>query len=103
LKSDNYERSLKTERPGTPQLIAQKGIAMAISPIDKELLRYFVQLNDFQKKSLLEFIKSFLKNEDMLGGQTIDQYNQELDQAMERISRSEFTSLEMLEREMKSW
>jgi hypothetical protein len=67
------------------------------------MLRYFIQLNDFQKKSLLELIKSFLKSEDVLGGQTIDQYNQELDQAMERINRFEFTSLEELEREMKSW
>ena len=48
-------------------------------------------------------LKSFLKSEDVLGGQTIDQYNQELDQAMERINRFEFTSLEELEREMKSW
>jgi hypothetical protein len=69
----------------------------------KELLRYFARLSHFRKKSLLELIKSFLKNEDLPGGQTIDQYNQELDQAMERIGRLEFTSLEELEREMKSW
>lgn len=77
--------------------------AMALSPVDKELLRYFARLSDFQKKSLLGLIKSFLKNEDLPEGQTIDQYNQELDQAMERIGRLEFTSLEELEREMKSW
>ena len=76
---------------------------MALSPVDKELLRYFARLDDFQKKSLLGLIKSFLKKENLPGGQTIDQYNQELDHAMERTGRLEFTGLEELEREMKSW
>ncbi len=76
---------------------------MAISPTDKELLKYFSQLNDLQKKSLLELIRAFLKGNDGLGGQTIDEYNHELDQAMERIGKGEFTSLEELEREMRSW
>ena len=65
--------------------------AMAMSPTDKELLKCLIQLNDFQKKSLLELIKSFSKNDGLAEEQTIDQYNQELDQAMERINRSEFT------------
>lgn len=77
--------------------------AMAISPIDKELLKYFARLNDWQKKSLLELIKTFLEGRDELGGQTIDQYNLELDRAIERIGKAEFISLEDLEREMKSW
>ena len=77
--------------------------AMAMSPTDKELLKCLIQLNDFQKKSLLELIKSFSKNDGLAEGQAIDQYNQELDQAMERINRSEFTSLEELEGEMKLW
>ena len=76
---------------------------MAISPADKELLKYFTQLNDLQKKSLLKWIRTFLKRKDELGGQTIDQYNRELDQAMERISNGGFISLKELEREMKSW
>ena len=76
---------------------------MAMSPTDKELLKCLIQLNDFQKKSLLELIKSFSKNDGLAEEQTIDQYNQELDQAMERINRSEFTSLEELEGEMKLW
>lgn len=33
----------------------------------------------------------------------LESYNRELDEAMERISRGEFTSLEMLEKEMQSW
>lgn len=37
---------------------------MAISAIDKELMRYFTRLDEAQKKSLLEMIKSFLKVND---------------------------------------
>ena len=75
---------------------------MAISPIDKELLKCFSQLNDLQKTSLLALIKSFLIEKNELGGQTIDQYNLDLDRAMERVGKGEFSTLEDLEREMKS-
>jgi hypothetical protein len=77
---------------------------MAISTIDKELLKYFTRLNDPQKKSLLELIHTFLKVEDELKERiTIEQYNRELDEAMKRIRKGEFTSLDELEKEMKSW
>ena len=76
---------------------------MAISAIDKELMRYFTRLDEAQKKSLLEMIKSFLKVNDSGEAITIEQYNKELDEAMKRINRGEFTTLEELEREMGSW
>jgi hypothetical protein len=74
------------------------------SVLDKELIHYFTRLNEPQKKSLLEMMKSFLKP----GGEsmqpvTLEQYNRELDEAMERISKGEFTTLEELEKEMQSW
>jgi hypothetical protein len=77
---------------------------MAVSTVDKELIRYFTQLNELQKKTLLEMIKTFLKpgNEPM-ERVTIEQYNKELDEAMERINKGEFTTLEELEKEMRSW
>jgi hypothetical protein len=75
---------------------------MAISAIDKELMRYFTRLDETQKKSLLEMIKSFIRIND-LGEITIEQYNKELNDAMERISRGEFTTLEELEKEMEAW
>lgn len=72
------------------------------SVLDKELIRYFVQLNEPQKRSLLEMMKSFLPS-DSLPAENIEQYNRELDEAMERISRGEFTTLEALEKEMQTW
>lgn len=72
------------------------------SVMDKELIHYFMRLNEMQKKSLLEMMKTFLKPDDV-EAINIDQYNKELDEAMERITNGEFTTLEELEREMKSW
>ena len=33
----------------------------------------------------------------------IEQYNKELDEAMERINRGEFTTLEELKKDMQTW
>ena len=73
------------------------------SVLDKELIHYFTRLNEPQKKSLLEMMKSFLKpGDEQKEPVTSEQYNQELDEAMERISKGEYFSLEELEREMKT-
>lgn len=74
------------------------------SVLDKELIRYFILLNEPQKKSLLEMMKSFLQSDSKpVGHISIEQYNRELDEAMERIVRGEFTTLEALEKEMQTW
>ena len=72
--------------------------------IDKELIHYFTRLNEPQKRSLLEMMKSFLKSGDeQMQPITIEEYNKELDEAIERINKGEFTTLEELEKEMQSW
>lgn len=77
---------------------------MAISTVDKELIKYFAQLDEPQKKSLLGMMKTFLRTaEDQIKPQTIKEYNQELNAAMERISKGKFTTLQQLEKEMQSW
>jgi hypothetical protein len=77
---------------------------MDISIIDRELLKYVSQMDELQKKSLLDLIKTFLKQKEA-GAETttLQQYNQELEAAMERIIKGSFTSLEDLEKEMQSW
>lgn len=77
---------------------------MAVSAVDKELIKYFTQLNEPQKQSLVQMMKTFLKSGNEQGEPvTIEQYNRELDEAMERINSGEFTTLEELEKEMHSW
>ncbi len=74
------------------------------SILDKELLQYFMRLDEPQRRSLLEMMKSFLKTgSESLTPVSIEQYNRELDEAMQRIEKGDFTSLEELEKEMRSW
>ena len=72
--------------------------------LDKELIQYFTKLDEPQKKSLLEMIKSFLRTPgDTPNRATAEQYNKELDEAMQRMNEGEFTTLYELEKEMQSW
>lgn len=77
---------------------------MSVSATDKELLKYFMLLNEPQKKSLLELMKTFFKRDSEDQNYTTKElYNKELDEAMQRISRGEFTTMEELEKEMATW
>ncbi|WP_157097997.1 hypothetical protein [Niabella ginsenosidivorans] len=74
------------------------------SVLDKELIHYFTRLNEPQKKSLLAMMKSFLRpGNDSLQSITIEQCNRELDEAMQRMDKGEFTSIKELEKEMQAW
>ncbi len=59
------------------------------------MLNYFVQLNDAEKKSVLEMVKTFLgsrKNE--INQQTLEEYNHELEQADAEIEAGDYVSHE---------
>ena len=72
--------------------------------LDKELLHYFMRLDEPQKKSLLEMMKSFLQSgNEQIQPVSLEQYNSDLDDAMVRISKGDFTTLDALEKEMQSW
>ncbi|WP_162915778.1 hypothetical protein [Paraflavitalea soli] len=73
--------------------------------LEQEMNKYFMQLDEADKKSVLQLLKSFIKRkkEGSKSASTIAAYNKELDEAMERINNGEFTTLEELEKEMQSW
>ena len=72
--------------------------------IDREMLAYFMQLNDAEKKSVVELLKTFMKNrKKQTGHLTVEQYNKEIDEAMARVGKGEYTTFEDLEKEMQSW
>ncbi|MEP6952129.1 MAG: hypothetical protein ABI863_22755 [Ginsengibacter sp.] len=75
---------------------------MALSSIDKELIKYFAQLNEPQKQPLLQMIKTFLNLALSEWSRYHERYNKESDEAMERISKGEFTTMEELEKGMNS-
>ena len=64
---------------------------MAGSPISQEMLQYFMQLNEAEKKSVLELVKTFLINRpNEMQPQNIEEYNKELDEADADIEAGEF-------------
>jgi hypothetical protein len=72
--------------------------------IDREMFTYFMQLNDAEKKSVVEMLKTFIKSrKDKPERITIEQYNKEIDEAMERVGKGEYTTFGDLEKEMQSW
>lgn len=68
---------------------------MATPSISKEMLSYFMQLNDAERKPVLEMVKTFIgsrKNE--MKHQTLEEYNQELEQADAEIEAGDYITHE---------
>jgi hypothetical protein len=70
---------------------------------DIELIKIIGLLNHPQKMRLKAFAEEILYAEENTRRQTIGEYNLELDQAIERVKKGEYTSIEDLEKEMESW
>lgn len=73
---------------------------MGATLLEKELLQYWPQLTIVQQESVLGMIKSFVQPGDRT---TIEQYNQEIDQAMKRVDEGRFITQEDLEKEAEQW
>ncbi len=72
--------------------------------LEKEWHNYFVQLNETEKKSVLQMLKVFLKSrKENMERISIEQYNKELDEAEKQIESGCFITQEELEKEMKNW
>ncbi len=76
---------------------------MTASALDNELKYYFNQLDEPQKKSLLNMIKTFVKPEERTENLTIEQYNQELMEAEAEYERGEYITHEEMTRQIKQW
>jgi predicted transcriptional regulator len=77
---------------------------MATQVIDQQMVECFMQLNQAEKKSVVQLIKTFLKNRtDAPGRISIEQYNRELDEAEAEIERGEFYTQEQVKEISKSW
>jgi hypothetical protein len=77
---------------------------MATQVINQEMIEYFKQLNNAEKKSVVQLIKTFLKaRNDSPGRISIEQYNKELDEAERQIEAGNFITQEDLEKEMETW
>ncbi len=77
---------------------------MEASNLHQEMLQYFVQLTDREKKSVLDLIKTFLVGRRNSHSRiSLEQYNNEIDTSMPRIDAGDFVSQETLEQDADEW
>ena len=75
-----------------------------VMSVEDELQDYIAQLDLLQKKSLLQLIKSFVKEESVIvKPQTIEEYNREIEEAEKRIESGIFYTQEEVEAMAKDW
>ena len=70
--------------------------------LEQELLRYILQLDDAEKKSLLQMLTTFLKGREATRV-SIEEYNQELKEAETEYEKGEYTPHEEFVKQMKKW
>ena len=72
--------------------------------LERELVQYVLQLDETQKKSLLEMLKTFVKGQEKKSARiSIEQYNKEIDEAIARVEAGEYYTQEEVERMAKDW
>ena len=77
---------------------------MATTSLSEEMIKNFVKLNEAEQKSILQMIKTFISSKEKeFVPQTLEEYNTEIQTALEAAKRGEVTNIEQLEEEMKSW
>jgi hypothetical protein len=73
------------------------------STLEKELFNYILQLDEAEKKSVLEMLKTFLKGRKKVVRASIDQYNKEIDEAIARVEAGDYNSQDDVEKLSKDW
>ncbi|MCY7311879.1 MAG: hypothetical protein LH619_13970 [Chitinophagaceae bacterium] len=64
---------------------------MATPTISQEMLNYFMQLNDAERKSILEMAKTFLSSRKTdMKPQSLEEYNGEVEQADAEIEAGDY-------------
>jgi predicted transcriptional regulator len=75
-----------------------------LSELDKELFNFVLQLNEAEKKSLLQMLKTFLKSRNKKASHiNIEQYNKEIEEAIARVEAGEFFTQDEVEKMSKAW
>jgi len=75
---------------------------MATKALDSKLQQYWPHLGDEEKRSILTFIKSFIKIKDAPPQRiSIEQYNRELEEA--EIDAGHFTTQEEAKKQAQLW
>ena len=71
---------------------------------EQQLQHYLMQLNEAEKKSLLQMLKTFLTGRKETAGRiSIEQYNKEIEEAMAEIEKGEVYTHEEVVKMAKNW
>jgi len=71
--------------------------------IDRELNQYIMMLNANQKKSILAVIKTFLQPAEKEVRISREQYNIEINEALERVKSGHYLTQEEVEKDAATW
>lgn len=71
--------------------------------LDQELYKYILQLDEAEKKSVLQMLKTFIKRRNNNPVISIEQYNDEINEAIARVEAGEFRSHDEVKEMAKNW
>lgn len=72
--------------------------------IEKELLIYFMQLNETEKKSVLQMLKTFAQErKNNLNEIDIERYNEEIDRALAEVAEGKYITQQEMEKKASKW
>jgi hypothetical protein len=72
--------------------------------LEQELFQYILQLDEAEKKSVLQLLKTFIKGrEGNVSRISIENYNQELQEAEAEYEKGEYATHEEFVKQMKKW
>jgi predicted transcriptional regulator len=72
--------------------------------LDKEMYNCFTQLNEAEKKSVIQMLKTFLQGrKENDRSITMEQYNKELQEAEDEFERGEYITHDELLKQIKQW
>ena len=72
--------------------------------LDQEMYNYFMQLNEAEKKSVIQMLKTFLKGRGEKAERiSIEKYNNELNEAEAEYEKGDYITHEELRKEIKKW
>ena len=74
------------------------------SAIEKELFAYFMQLNEAEKKSILQMLKTFVQGKKEYSNEIdIERYNKEIDEALAELAEGKYITQEEMENKASQW
>jgi hypothetical protein len=72
--------------------------------LERELFQYILQLDEAEKKSVLQMLKAFMKDREKKGYHiSIEQYNKEIDEAIARVEAGDYYTQEEVDQQAKEW